>query len=183
MKETIFNVKLPSYSDNRNSSIFRPYRKKSTKKPDYDSSLKLKTVVNSSNRRINNNKHYKKYKSLRRNHTANYVHHHHHYHHAKKPNNGEIIFSSQTNDPKLSSLSTFTSRTITSTTSTTSQTTVTYVPTVNVDDKLAPRRERNYVLCKSIDNTCLNGGICYVTNPLLYSDVDVYNEIKIKFCM
>lgn len=43
--------------------------------------------------------------------------------------------------------------------------------------------ERDYVICDSADNTCLNGGSCYITNPNLYTDISTYNENKIKFCM
>lgn len=40
-----------------------------------------------------------------------------------------------------------------------------------------------YVNCPSAENTCLNGGVCYISNPMLYADSFLYNQVKIKFCM
>lgn len=61
--------------------------------------------------------------------------------------------------------------------------TTTASPSIITNVATRTKAEKNYVLCKSVEDSCLNGGICYITNPNLYSDSYLYNQIKIKFCM
>lgn len=45
------------------------------------------------------------------------------------------------------------------------------------------RPVKAYVKCDPAENTCMNAGVCYITNPNFYSDLEFYNQIKIKYCM
>lgn len=50
-------------------------------------------------------------------------------------------------------------------------------------NRVTGKTEKAYVNCPSDENTCLNGGVCYITNPSFYTDSFLYNQEKIKFCM
>lgn len=43
--------------------------------------------------------------------------------------------------------------------------------------------ERSYVRCSPAQDTCINGGVCYITNPSLFKNNFLYNQSKIKFCV
>lgn len=55
--------------------------------------------------------------------------------------------------------------------------------TATMLNRVTGKTEKAYVNCPSDENTCLNGGVCYITNPSFYTDSFLYNQEKIKFCM
>jgi hypothetical protein len=52
-------------------------------------------------------------------------------------------------------------------------------------NQIKRKQTKKYVYCNKSDDTCVNGGICYTTNPVYYSNsgIEIFNKAKIKFCM